>query len=303
MSRDLEQGLLGLAFDPQYATNGTFYITLTNANRTILLYRWHVSSDPDRAMATRDGAVLTLDKPDDFHNAGMIAFGPDGYLWMSVGDGNGLTNDALDNGQRRDDLFGSLLRIDVRNQATYAVPPDNPFVGRPGLRGEVWDTGLRNPWRFSFDRQTGDIYISDVGHDSFEEINVAPALPNRGKAANYGWNRWEGPQCSADSCDSVGFTPPVVAYGHIPECAVIGGYVYRGSAIPALRGTYFYGDYCGQWVKSFRWRGGHVTDEQDWPSLAVDGPLTSFGEDAKGELYVTTSNGKVWRFVNAPASP
>jgi glucose/arabinose dehydrogenase len=303
VSVDTEQGLLGLAFDPQYSSTGIFYITLTATSRAIVLYRWRVSSNPDRALATRDGTVLSIDKPDDLHNAGMIAFGPDGYLWVSVGDGDGL-EDVLDNGQRRDELFGSLLRLDVRNQTTYAIPRDNPFMGRAGMRGELWSYGLRNPWRFTFDRQTGDLYIGDVGNSTWEEVDVAPTSLGRGRAANYGWKRWEGPQCDADTCDGVGFTPPALAYDHSAGCAVIGGYVYRGSAIPALRGTYFYGDYCEGWVKSFHAMAGRVTNEQEWPSLAVGGSITSFGQDATGELYIVAAGpDRVFRIINAPAAP
>ena len=178
------------------------------------------------------------------------------------------------------------------------MPADNPLVGVAGTRGELWNWGLRNPWRFSFDRSTGDLYIGDVGQGEREEIDVATAASGGGKGVNYGWNIMEGTQCyNASSCDMTGLTLPVLDYTHSDGCSVTGGYVYRGTAIPDLAGTYFYSDYCGGWVRSFRYAGGQVTEAGSWDALAPGGGVPSFGEDGAGELYVLTAAGGVYRIV------
>ena len=216
-----------------------------------------MSTDPDRADAS-SVIRLTVDQPYDNHNGGHIVFGPDGYLYMGIGDG-GSGGDPDGHGQDRNDLLGSILRLDVSGATGYAVPAGNPLVGVAGTRDELWNWGLRNPWRFSFDRSNGDLYIGDVGQGAREEIDVSTAASGGGKGINYGWSIMEGMQCyDASSCDMTGLTLPVLEYSHSDGCSVTGGHVYRGTAIPDLAGTYFYSDYCGGWVRSFRyvgWRG------------------------------------------------
>jgi glucose/arabinose dehydrogenase len=180
----------------------------------------------------------------------------------------------------------------------YAIPPSNPFVSVAGRRGELWDLGLRNPWRFSFDRQTGDLYIADVGQSDREEVNVARQLNGGGKGLNYGWAITEGTTCfGGGGCDRTGLTDPVLEYTHASGCSITGGYVYRGTAIPALAGTYFYSDFCGGWVRSFRFVNGVATGQTSWSALDTGRSVVSFGEDAAGELYVLTSDGTVSRIV------
>jgi len=299
VSDGFEQGLLGLAFHPQYATNGRFFVHFTNTAGDTRLVAYRVSAaDPDVADPATADTLLRVEQPFANHNGGMIAFGPDGMLYMALGDG-GSGGDPQGNGQDGGDLLGSLLRLDVSGPSGYAVPADNPFVGRGGVRPELWDLGLRNPWRFAFDRETGDLYIADVGQGDREEIDVAPATGGRnaGRGRNYGWDLMEGRRCF-ESCDTTGLTLPVLDYDHSGgACSVTGGYVYRGQAIPALRGTYFYADYCAGWVRSFRWSGGAVTEPREWAALAPGGAVPSFGEDAAGELYVLDAGGAVYRIV------
>lgn len=309
VSTGSEQGLLGLAFDPKYATNGRFYVSYTDTAGDSRIVRYLVSENPDVAQTDPDRVLLTIDQPFGNHNGGNIVFGPDGYLYIGMGDG-GSGNDPEGNGQDLTDLLGSLLRIDVSPQEDYTVPGDNPFLGHPSARPELWDFGLRNPWRFSFDRQTGDLYIADVGQNAREEINVAPAAQGSGRGLNYGWNIMEGTICTPGvnpDCNKTGLTLPVLDYDRSGgACSVIGGYVYRGSAIPEIIpeiwGTYFYGDYCAGWVKSFVYRNGTAADRKDWESLRPGGNITSFGEDAEGELYILTSQGGVYRIIAASSA-
>jgi glucose/arabinose dehydrogenase len=221
-------------------------------------------------------------------------------LYLGLGDG-GSSGDPQGRGQDLSELLGSILRLDVQSGTSYTVPADNPFVGQqPGPRAEVWSYGLRNPWRFSFDRATGDLYIADVGQNAVEEIDVATAESGGGKGVNYGWSIMEGSQCfGGGQCDQTGLTLPTFEYNHPLGCSVTGGYVYRGNAVPALQGLYFYGDFCGQWVHSFRFN-GTASEETDWPALRTASPLTSFGEDAAGELYVIESGGRVSKIVAEP---
>lgn len=298
ISRGSEQGLLGLAFSPDYVTSGRFFISYTNTDGDNVLASYTVSSgDPDRADAASAVIRLTVPQPYDNHNGGHITFGPDGFLYMGIGDG-GSGGDPDGHGQDRSELLGSLLRLDVSGASGYAVPAGNPLVGVAGTRGELWNWGLRNPWRFSFDRSTGDLYIADVGQDSREEVDVSTAASGAGRGLNYGWSIMEGSRCySASTCDMTGLTLPVTEYTHEDGCSITGGFVYRGSAIPDLAGTYFYGDYCGGWVRSFRYSGGSAAEATQWPSLAPGGAITSFGEDAMGELYVLSGGGGVYRIV------
>jgi len=297
ISTGSEQGLLGLAFDPQYGANGRFFVSYTNRAGDNVLMSYQVSADADRADAASGIVRLTVDQPYDNHNGGHIVFGPDGYLYMGLGDG-GAGGDPDGHGQDRSDLLGSILRLDVSGATGYTVPAGNPLVGVAGTRDELWNWGLRNPWRFSFDRSTGDLYIGDVGQGAREEIDVSTAASGSGRGVNYGWSIMEGMRCyEASSCDMTGLTLPVLDYSHGDGCSVTGGYVYHGAAIPGLVGTYFYSDYCGGWVRSFKYVGGAVTEAGSWDALAPGCGVPSFGEDGTGELYILTVAGGVYRIV------
>ncbi len=292
-----EQGLLGLAFDPEYPANGRFVVHYTDLAGNTVLSRVQVSADPDRADPASEQVILTAAQPESNHNGGQVAFGPDGFLYLGLGDGGG-SSDPQGRGQDLSDLLGSILRLDVGAGDPYTVPADNPFVGSPGRRAEIWSYGLRNPWRFSFDRANGDLYIADVGESQREEIDVSTSEDGGGKGANYGWSVMEGSRCFRTSgCDQTGLTLPLLEYTHQVGCSVTGGYVYRGSVIPALQGHYFYADFCRGWVRSFRNAGGIVTDEASWPTLSPGGPILSFGEDSAGELYVLQAGGGVFKIV------
>ncbi len=297
-----EQGLLGLAFDPAYATNGRFVVNYTNLDGDTRISAFHASSDPDVADASSETVLLPVAQPFDNHNGGQVLFGPDGYLYAGLGDG-GSGGDPNGNGQSLATLLGKVLRIDLNGGAPYAVPSDNPLAATAGptTRGEIWSWGLRNPWRFSFDRLTHDLYIADVGQDNYEEVDVTQPPP-AGRGLNFGWNRMEGTHCypPGGSCDQSGLTLPVVEYDHGQGCSITGGYVYRGAAIPALQGVYFYSDFCQGFVRSFRFVGGQVTRQQDWQTLRPGGNVTSFGEDAAGEIYILTMQGGVYRIVSRP---
>jgi glucose/arabinose dehydrogenase len=292
-----EQGLLGLAFHPDYASNGFFFVSYTapgggDAGHSVVA-RYQVSANPDVA-GTAEVVVLTVDQPFSNHNGGMIAFGPDGYLYFGLGDG-GDGGDPLETGQDRTDLLGSMLRLDI-NSPTYSIPAGNPYLGHPTFREEIWNYGLRNPWRFSFDRQTGDLYIGDVGQGSREEVNVVAS--GAGGGQDFGWDDMEGTDCYEDSnCASNPALRPVLDYGHGSGCAVTGGYVYRGAAIPAIQGMYFYSDYCTGFVRSFRFTGSGIAESFEWDNLRRSGGVTSFGEDGRGELYIMTESGRLFRFV------
>ena len=293
-----ERGLLGLAFYPDYATSGRFIVHFTDLAGNTSVSRFQVSSNPDVADPVSERLILAAAQPFANHNGGQVAFGPDGFLYLGLGDGGG-SGDPDNRGQDLSDLLGSILRIDVRSTEPYTVPADNPFV--QSATPEVWSYGLRNPWRFSFDRSTGDLYVADVGEGLWEEINVSTPVAGAGKGVNFGWNIMEGTHCFREAaCDQTGLTLPVFEYSHQEGCSVTGGYVYRGSAIPALQGHYFYGDFCQGWVRSFRYEAGAVTDETEWPSLTPGGSVLSFGEDAAGELYVLDQGGRVSKVVPDP---
>lgn len=301
-----ERGLLGMAFARDYQTSGVFYLSYTNNSGDSELRRYTVSGNPDVANPTGT-LVLTVDQPYANHNGGNIAFGPDGYLYFGFGDGGG-GGDPDENGQDLNELLGKMLRIDV-NAPTYTSPASNPFVGAAG-RDEIWAYGLRNPWRWSFDRGTGDLYIADVGQGSVEEVNVQPAASRGGQ--NYGWDVFEGSACyeptpPAASCPSppTGFTFPVLEYDHSQGCSITGGYVYRGCRMPDLRGTYFYSDICSGFIRTFKGvSGGRAQNLQDRTGdVGTGGGISSFGEDARGELYIVdygggaSGQGKVYRIV------
>lgn len=290
-----EQGLLGLAFDPQYATSGRFYVDYTDRNGDTRIARFRVSADPDVADAASKEILLTIDQPYSNHNGGQVAFGPDGFLYVGMGDG-GSGGDPQGHGQNPDDLLGSLLRLDVSGPTGYTVPAANPYAAGGG-RGEVFSIGLRNPWRFSFDRRNGDLYIADVGQNEREEVDVSTAASGGGRGLNYGWNRMEGTACYTGGCNRSGLTLPVLDYTHADGCSITGGYVYRGTAVPAIAGHYFYADFCNGWVRSLRYADGRATESREWPALKPGGQVTSFGEDAAGELYVLEADGKVFEIV------
>jgi glucose/arabinose dehydrogenase len=291
-----EQGFLGIAFHPGYPSDPRFFVNYTDLAGDTHVASFRVSGNPD--VAAPSGADLfVVDQPFPNHNGGGLAFGPDGFLYIGLGDG-GSEGDPLGNGQSLSTLLGKMLRIDVDRGSPYAIPAGNPFLGTAGARGEIWSYGLRNPFRFSFDRGTGDLYIGDVGQAAREEIDFAPRASG---GQNYGWNRTEGTLCFAtSSCNRDGITFPIAEYGHDAGCAVTGGYVYRGTAIPALQGEYFFGDFCSGFVRSLRVGGGSASGQTDWPQLAPGDSITSFGQDAAGELYVVTGGGNVFRI--APAS-
>jgi glucose/arabinose dehydrogenase len=289
-----EQGLLGLAFPPDYAATGRFYVHYNGRDGLNRVSVLQVSADPDRADAASEADVLAVTQPGVAHNGGQLLFGPDGMLYIGLGDGDDSDNGR---GQSLADPLASILRIDV-STSPYTVPADNPFVATPGARPEVWSYGLRNPWSFSFDPATGDLYIGDVGEGSWEELDYASAAEGAGRGVNYGWSVMEGLHCVRQSCDQTGLTAPVLEYGHADGCSIIGGHVYRGAAIPSLQGTYFYADYCGGWVRSLRMVGGVPTEEREWAALEPGGQITSFGQDAAGELYIATQQGGVYKIVS-----
>ena len=292
-----ERGMLGLAFDPQYATTGRFYVYYTDISVNLVVERFASTPGSDVAGESA-GIVIGIPHGRTEHHGGTIAFGPDEMLYLAPGDG-GCCGDPRDNAQDPTALLGKVLRLDVRGAATYTIPPDNPFVGRAGVRPEIWALGLRNPWRFSFDAPAGGaamLYLADVGQDALEEVNAVPAAA---AGRNYGWPITEGTDCFRPStgCDRARLTMPVQEYSHADGCSVTGGFVYRGARIPELTGHYLYGDYCRGWVRSFRLTsGGVVNEERDWPPLAT-GQLLSFGRDGLGELYVISGSGRVSRIV------
>jgi glucose/arabinose dehydrogenase len=296
-----EQGLLGIAFHPDFASNGRFFVDYTDLDGDTVVAEFHRSAgDPNLAEPDSERELLGIDQPFANHNGGAIAFGPDGYLWVATGDGGGA-EDPAGNGQRLDTLLAKLLRIDVDDRTAdtgYAIPPDNPFVGRDGARPEIWALGLRNPWRFSFDRDTDDVWIGDVGQYEIEEINH---VPSDRAGVNFGWNVMEGQACFAPSsgCDRSGLTLPVAVYDHGQGCSVTGGFVYRGSRWPALHGAYLFSDFCAGTIWSVD--GRNPGARAPTVMLETGRAISSFGEDESGELYVTDlAQGEVLRIV-APA--
>jgi glucose/arabinose dehydrogenase len=292
-----ERGLLGMAFDPNYAGNGRFSISYTNTAGDIVIARYGVSSNPDIANAGAQAILKTIAHPtNQNHNGGMLAFGPDGCLYAGIGDGGG-SGDPNGNAQNTNSLLGKILRLDPETGS--ACGTDNPFANGTGGAPEVWSFGLRNPWRFSFDRSTGVLYIGDVGQDQREEVDAVVG-PNAGQGVNFGWNIMEGFACfnPPSGCNSSGLTPPILDYSHdAGACSVTGGYVYRGTLNPAVNGSYFYADYCAGFVRSFQLQGGRPSSQNTWPLLSPGGQITSFGEDARGELYILTQTGGLSRIV------
>jgi len=308
-----ERGLLGMAFHPDFANNGRFYIDYTDlAGSDTVIEQYTVSANPNVA-DTASGTIIfgPLFQPQTNHNAGCLQFGPDGMLYIALGDG-GNSNDtgsghvAGGNAQSGSTLLGKILRLDVDIAAPY-IPASNPFVGNVNVRDEIWSLGWRNPWRFSFDRATGDMYVGDVGQDAVEEISYQPAGMG---GLNYGWRCMEGTSCTGFSgctCNAAGLELPIKDYAHIANgrCTVIGGYVYNGCAIPDLVGTYFYADYCEFHIWTFEYDGTNLTNFQQrttelTPTVGVVQSITSWGEDAQGELYFADlGGGEVYKIVPA----
>jgi glucose/arabinose dehydrogenase len=286
-----ESGLLGLAFHPNFALNGFFYVQYTDLNGDSEIERYHATPSSDVADANSASHVLGFDQPFANHNGGMLQFGPDGMLWIGTGDGGGA-GDPQGNGQRLTTLLGKMLRIDVNAASPYAIPSNNPFVGSSVNRQEIWGVGLRNPWRYAFDRRTGLLYVADVGQSGWEEVHVVPA--DR-PSVNYGWVIMEGSHCfGTTTCDPTGLDIPVLEYSHSDGCSITGGFVYRGAAIPGLRGRYFYSDYCRGFLRSFRYVNGVATEQRSW-NVGDLGNVLSFGQDAAGELYVLSTDGTAYR--------
>jgi glucose/arabinose dehydrogenase len=316
-----EQGLLSVAFPPDYASQGVFYVDYTDNSGDTVVARYRLTSNPDIADPDSEEIILRIEQPFDNHNGGQLAFGPnDGYLYIATGDG-GSGGDPQNNAQNPASLLGKLLRIDVGptqaisvnhilylprvyggqdlgdGQISYTIPPGNPYTQTTGYRGEIWSLGLRNPWRFSFDRDTGDLYIGDVGQQTYEEIDYQPASSSSGE--NYGWRIMEGFHCyNAGSCDMTGLTLPVAEYNHSQGCSVTGGLIYRGQDFPGMQGIYFYADYCSGRI----W--GLAFDGVTWQSaLLLDTAhrVSSFGEYEAGNLYLSDYfNGDIYLIREQP---
>lgn len=278
-----EQGLLGVAFPPKYASKKYFYVNYTNSSGDTVVARYRVTSNPNVANSDKEEVVLKVDQPFANHNGGQLAFGRDGYLYIGMGDG-GSGGDPQNNGQKPSTLLGKMLRIDVESgQVPYAIPPSNPFRQKAGYRPEIWAFGLRNPWRFSFDRKTGDLYIGDVGQNAYEEVDFQSSSSKGGQ--NYGWKIIEGTQCfESNTCNKKGLTLPVVEYEHSQGCSVTGGVVYRGQNYPGMRGIYFYGDYCSGRIWGLKRNG---TTWQNTLLSKTSYSISSFGEDQAGNVYMT----------------
>ena len=290
-SRGSEEGLLGIALSPHDARHLFLYYSAANPRRSVVSrFNYNREASPESELV-----ILEVAQPYPNHNGGQIAFGPDGYLYVGLGDG-GSAGDPQGHGQDTGTLLGSILRIDVSEstpQQPYAIPPDNPFADGGDGRPEIWAYGLRNPWRFSFDRETGELWAGDVGQNEWEEIDLIQ------RGGNYGWNVLEGSHCfrPRDNCDREGRIPPVHEYSLDGEpCSVIGGYVYRGAAIPWLRGAYVYGDYCSGKIHALRHHNGQITDHKQLADTGLR--IMSFAEDNAGELYLLSQREGVYRLVD-----
>jgi glucose/arabinose dehydrogenase len=289
----IEQGLLGLAFHPEYETNRRLFVYYTDAEANSRLAALVASDDGRQVDPTTLSVILAFDQFGDRHYAGMLQFGPDGYLYVATGDGA----KASEHGQFPDTLLAAILRLDVDAPppATYGVPADNPFARGEGGAAEVWAYGLRNPWRFTIDPVENLMYIADVGQERWEEINVVPLEP---VGYNFGWLDMEGSHCFTAACDAADPVLPVLEYSHDEGCSVTGGVVYRGATIPELEGHFLYSDWCRGWIRSFRHVDGTVTEQEDWsndmpPSLQVN----SFGVDHNDEVHVALWDGTVAKLV------
>lgn len=299
-----ERGLLGLAFHPNYASNGRFFVRYTDKSGNVRISEFHVTSDPDKADPASEKAIITIPHPTyGNHNGGMIAFGPDGYLYVGTGDGGG-TGDPKNRGQNLNVLLGKMLRLDIDNLSgggAYAIPADNPFAGQAGKRGEIWAYGLRNPYVFSFDRQTGDLWIADVGQNLWEEVDRSTAASGGGRGLNYGWSIMEGRHCYKPTtrCATSGKTAPIAEYNHgkndATGCSIIGGFVYRGAARPDLTGRYVFGDYCSGKIWDLQADG----PDTQAPQLLLESHLkiVGWGQGSDGEQYVVSQNGAIYKLT------
>ncbi|MDH3597150.1 MAG: PQQ-dependent sugar dehydrogenase [Rhodospirillales bacterium] len=291
-----ERGLLGLAFHPDYASNGFFYVNYTDGSGDTVIARYRVSADPDLADPGSADILLTVAQPYTNHNGGQLRFGPDGFLYIGLGDG-GSGGDPENRAQDLSELLGKILRIDVDGGPPYSIPPDNPFVGVAGARPEIWARGLRNPWRFSFDRLTGDLFIADVGQGAREEVDFQPAGSSGGE--NYGWRLMEGSSCfdPPAGCNDGSLALPIIEYGHVDgNCSITGGYRYRGARLPALAGQYLYADFCSGRL----WTAAEEVDAAwtSYETLRTTARFSAFGENEAGDLYIAhlaQSAGTVYR--------
>jgi glucose/arabinose dehydrogenase len=295
-----ERGLLGLAFHPQYGSNGRFFVNYTDRNGDTHISEFRAPNPTsDAADAASERELMFVRQPFANHNGGGLTFGADGFLYIGLGDG-GSAGDPLGNAQNLGTRLGKMLRIDVNGAAPFTVPPDNPFIGRAGALPEIWAYGLRNPWRFAFDRSTGDLFIGDVGQNALEEIDVG--LASRRGGENYGWNTAEGSRCfnPSSGCSMTGLTGPVAEYGRADGFSVTGGVVYRGCRMPGYSGHYFYADYGTGLIRSFRLDAGRAVEPRDWTAAlsgagrAIRNP-SSFGLDADGEVYIVDYDGEIYR--------
>ncbi|MEM8857704.1 MAG: PQQ-dependent sugar dehydrogenase [Chloroflexota bacterium] len=290
-----EQGLLGLAFHPDYTQNGRFFVNYTHADGSTVISEFWVTGDPNVADPASERQIIKIAQPFANHNGGMVAFGPDGYLYIGMGDG-GSQNDPENHAQNLESLLGKILRIDIDNGEPYTIPADNPFVNDTAARNEIWSVGWRNPWRFSFDPANGDMFIADVGQNEIEEISLNPAGVG---GLNFGWRIFEGNNCYLDDCTTPNLEPAIAQYTHVNgHCSVTGGYMHRGSENASLYGNYFYADYCS----SQMWRlfpnadGSFSVAELERPGFFI----SSFGEDANGEVYVVNQvGGEIYKIMPA----
>ncbi|MAG37329.1 MAG: glucose dehydrogenase [Dehalococcoidia bacterium] len=304
-AEEQEQGLLSLAFSPAFASNGLFYVYYTDREGATAVARYRVTDNPSIVDLASETIILQVDQPTPAHNGGLLAFGPDGYLYVGLGDGGPAYADESGNGQDPMSLLGTILRLDVDAGDPYTIPSSNPFVGQANRRDEIWAYGLRNPWRFAFDPHTDDLYIADVGLFKWEEINLQSASSRGGE--NYGWNLYEGTHLLA--ADQGGKKPatvdrsqlvfPIAEYAHSEGCAIIGGYVYRGTSLPGLVGSYVFGDHCFGSIRVLT-----RTTEGGWQQTELSRDpgrrvITSFGQGPDGELYVLEWGGRVFRLAAA----
>lgn len=291
-----EAGLLGMAFHPEYATNGQVYLSYTtdDSSLTSIISRMKRSDDGSSLLADSEEILIKVKQPYSNHNGGHIAFGPDGYLYIGLGDG-GSGGDPKGHGQNTQTLLGAMLRIDVNKGTPYAIPPDNPFASDAGTseikgRPEIYAWGLRNPWRWSFDKSTGDLWVADVGQNAWEEINLMT------RPGNYGWNGKEGTHCyESSNCKNPEFIDPVLEYDHDQGCSVTGGYVYRGSKIAALQGSYLYADFCSGTIWAAKQKDKGIYESSEIVSSGLN--IASFGEGNDGEIYVVNLEGELYQLV------
>ena len=309
-----ERGLLGMAFHPQFQKNGQLFVNYIDNYDNTIISRFEVDMTSSLQTATTEQIILQFKQPYSNHNGGHLTFGSDGKLYIGVGDG-GYAGDPDENGQNINTVFGSILRLDVNQSFPYSIPPDNPFFNQQDARQEIWCYGLRNPWRFSFDSENGDLYIGDVGQSNWEEINYTPF--HKVSGTNFGWNKMEGTHCYPDdnNCKPNSFTLPVFEYpnnanyikiligwnqNNAQGCSVTGGYVYRGESIKELQGLYIFGDYCTGKIWSFKIEDETAKDHTEWKVNGIENDLhlSSFGEDGLGELYLLNHTGSIYKIVS-----